>query len=268
MSISRPAPDCIPTPISPETLQPLLHEAAGRIDLQVIEECDSTNTQLQALAKSGAPSGTLLLAQRQTAGRGRRGRSWHQGPEALAFSLLWRLPNERPANGLSLAVGLAIAEALSESDQKAAQLKWPNDVLVDGRKVAGVLIESAGAQNANSRFIIGIGVNLGRTDELPPELSTIASALPATDRTQTLARILDRLIVVLDEFAARGFAPMQSRWQSRHAYQDMAVNLHFSEGSEPVQGVCRGVDASGELLLETATCIQTIASGEVSLRLQ
>ena len=264
MSTSTPAPDCNATPLSPETLQPLLHEAAGRIDLQVIEECDSTNTQLQVLAKNGAPSGTLLLAQRQTAGRGRRGRSWHQGPEALAFSLLWRLPDNRPPHGLSLAVGLAIAEALPEVDQQAAQLKWPNDVLVNGRKVAGILIESAGTQ----RFIIGIGLNLGRTDELPAELSSIAAVLPATDRAQTLARILDRLVVVLDEFAEHGFAPLQSRWQSRHAYQDMAVNLYFSEGSEPVQGVCRGVDASGELLLETATCIQTIASGEVSLRRQ
>jgi BirA family biotin operon repressor/biotin-[acetyl-CoA-carboxylase] ligase len=76
------------------------------------------------------------------------------------------------------------------------------------------------------------------------------------------------LVTVLDDFSAHGFAPLQSRWQSRHAYQDLAVNLFFSEGSDPVQGVCRGVDANGELLLETATCIQTIASGEVSLRLQ
>lgn len=260
MRTSNSAPDSVPSPISPESLQPLLHEAAGRIDLQVLAECDSTNLQLQALAKNGAPTGSLLLAERQTAGRGRRGRSWYQGEQSLAFSLLWRLPDDRPPSGLSLAVGLAIAEALPVS----AALKWPNDVLLDGRKVAGILIESAGSQ----RFVIGIGINLGSTETLPAEISSIAQGIPADDRTQVLADVLNRLVTVLDEFSAHGFAPLQARWQTRHAYQDLAVNLFFSEGGEPVQGVCRGVDANGELLLETATCIQTIASGEVSLRLQ
>jgi BirA family biotin operon repressor/biotin-[acetyl-CoA-carboxylase] ligase len=254
------APDLAFAPIRPETLLPLLGAAAGRINLQVLEECDSTNLQLQILAKGGAPAGTLLLAQRQTAGRGRRGRSWYQGPQSLAFSLLWRLPADRPASGLSLAVGLAVAEALPVS----AQLKWPNDVLLDGRKIAGILIESAGPQC----FVIGIGVNLGDLGDLPAEIAATAGGIPVDDRTQMLARILDSLVTVLDEFSTHGFSPLQSRWQMRHAYQDLAVNLFFSEGGEPVQGVCRGVDANGELLLETATCIQTIASGEVSLRLQ
>lgn len=264
MSTSNSGPDFLSAPIQPETLLPLLNAAAGRIDLQVLEECDSTNLQLQAMAKEGAPTGTLLLAERQTAGRGRRGRSWYQGPQSLAFSLLWRLPDDRPASGLSLAVGLAIAEALPV----AAQLKWPNDILLDGHKIAGILIESAGTQNAGPRFVIGIGLNLGDLGNLPPAIAETAGGIHHGDRTQILAQILDRLVTVLDEFSEHGFAPLQSRWQIRHAYQDMAVNLFFSEGGEPVQGVCRGVDANGELLLETATCLQTIASGEVSLRLQ
>jgi BirA family biotin operon repressor/biotin-[acetyl-CoA-carboxylase] ligase len=268
MRTSNPAPDSFSAPISPERLQPLLRTAAGRIDLQVIAECDSTNLQLQAMAKNGAPSGTLLLAERQTAGRGRRGRNWYQGPQSLAFSLLWRLPEDRPPGGLSLAVGLAVAEALPASAANPAQLKWPNDVLVDGRKIAGILIESAGIQNSSPRFVIGIGINLGTTDALPADVAAVAAGVPASDRTKVLAQVIDQLVSVLDEFSAHGFAVLQSRWQARHAYQDLAVNLFFSEGGEPVQGVCRGVDANGELLLETATCIQTIASGEVSLRLQ
>ena len=268
MSTTHPAPDCISPPLAPASLQPLLREAAGRIDLQVLVECDSTNLQLLAMAKNGAPAGTLLLAERQTAGRGRRGRRWHQGPQSLAFSLLWRLPAERPPSGLSLAVGLAIAEALSAVAAHEAQLKWPNDVLLDGRKVAGILIESAGTQAAGARYVIGIGINLGDTEALPAEVAAIATGIPAADRLQLLARVLDRLVVALDEFAAHGFAPLQSRWQMRNAYQDLAVNLFFAEGGDPVQGICRGVDTNGELLLETATCLQTIASGEVSLRLQ
>jgi len=264
MRTTPPATDRHATPLAPESLQPLLREAAGRIDLQVLEECDSTNLQLLAMAKEGAPAGTLLLAERQTAGRGRRGRIWHQGPQSLAFSLLWRLPAGRPPHGLSLAVGLAIAEALPAG----TQLKWPNDVLMDGRKVAGILIESAGVQNGSPRYVIGIGINLGETDALPADVAAIATGLPSDDRPQLLAKVLDRLVVILDAFAAHGFAPLQSRWQMRNAYQDLAVNLFFAEGGDPVQGVCRGVDANGELLLETATCLQTIASGEVSLRLQ
>lgn len=266
MKIPNSAPEPLADPIQPENLLPLLGAAAGRIDLQVLAECDSTNLQLQARAKTGAPAGTVLLAERQTAGRGRRGRSWYQGPHALAFSLLWRLPDNRPASGLSLAVGLAIAEALPVSAANPAQLKWPNDVLLDGRKVAGILIESAGPQC----FVIGIGINLGDLGQLPPDIAPTAGGLPCTgvERTQIFAGVLDQLVTVLDIFSAHGFAPLQTRWQTRHAYQDMAVNLFFSEGTDPVQGVCRGVDANGELLLETATCIQTIASGEVSLRLQ
>lgn len=264
MSTTHSAPDSVSPPLAPESLQPLLREAAGRIDLQVLAECDSTNLQLLALAKSGAPAGTLLLAERQTAGRGRRGRHWHQGPQSLAFSLLWRLPTERPPAGLSLAVGVAIAEALPVN----AQLKWPNDVLLEGRKVAGILIESAGTQAAGTRYVIGIGINLGATDTLPADVAALATGIPAYDRLHLLARVLDRLVVTLDEFTAHGFPPLQSRWQLRNAYQDQAVNLFFADGDDPVQGICRGVDANGELLLETATCLQTIASGEVSLRLQ
>lgn len=250
-----------PDPIQAETVHALLTQAAGRIDLHVLPECDSTNLQLLAQARAGAPAGTALLAERQTAGRGRRGRTWHQGTAALAFSLLWQLPEARDPSGLSLAVGLALAEALSPQ----AQLKWPNDVLLDGRKLAGILIESAGARN---RFVIGIGINLGNLDALPEDIAARAVGLPGAQRTQTLARVLDHLVTMLDAFSEHGFAPLQSRWQARHAYQDLAVNLYFSEGSEPLQGVCRGVDHNGELLLETATCLQTVASGEVSLRLQ
>jgi BirA family biotin operon repressor/biotin-[acetyl-CoA-carboxylase] ligase len=173
MSTSNSAPDLASPSVQPETLLPQLKAAAGRIDLQVLEECDSTNLQLQQMAKTGAPSGTLLLANRQTAGRGRRGRSWHQGPQSLAFSLLWRFPEHRAPSGLSLAVGLAIAEALSVTASSPAQLKWPNDVLIDGRKIAGILIESAGPQC----FVIGIGINLGSIDNLPPELSATAGGL-------------------------------------------------------------------------------------------
>lgn len=246
--------------IQPETLRPLLTRAAGRIDLQVLAECDSTNLQLQHRARSGAPAGTLLLTQHQTAGRGRRGRSWYQEGQSLAFSLLWRLPPSTNPSGLSLAVGVAVAEALGPQ----AQLKWPNDILCDGRKLAGILIESAGPHT----YVIGIGINLGSLDGLPGELGHSAASVADAAPLEVLARVIDRLVEVLDSFAVHGFAAVHTRWQNRHAYQDLAVSLYAETDSPPLQGVCRGVDQNGSLLIETATCLQTIASGDVSLRLQ
>mgnify|MGYP002335830292 CR=1 FL=1 len=251
-----------PDSIQAESVLPLLGAAAGRVDLQVVAECDSTNLQLQQMARSGAASGTVLLAEHQTAGRGRRGRNWYQGAHSLAFSLLWSLPAGRSPSGLSLAIGVALAEALHAD----AQLKWPNDVLLNGRKVAGILIESAGVHNASPRYVIGIGINLGNTADLPAELADSAAGIPLSgNRSQMLAHALDHLVTTLDLFSAQGFAALQTRWQKRHAYQDLAVSLYFSEGSAPLQGVCRGVDSNGELLLETATCLQTLASGELFL---
>lgn len=252
------APDALS--ISPDTLQPLLTQARGRVDLQVLAECDSTNLQLQALARQGAPAGTLLLAERQTGGRGRRGRNWYQDGQSLAFSLLWRLPPAIDAGGLGLAVGVAVADALGPD----VRLKWPNDVLRDGRKLAGILIENAGP----NRYVIGIGINLGPLAELPDELDGSAASASSEAPLPVLARVLDHLVTVLDDFSVSGFAAVQTRWQQRHAYQDLAVNLFGESGAPPLQGVCRGVDSRGALLIETATCLHTITSGDVSLRLQ
>lgn len=252
------APDSLA--IQPENLQVLLTSAAGRIDLHVLNECDSTNLQLQQRARSGAPVGTLLLTEHQTAGRGRRGRSWHQEGQSLAFSLLWRLPPNTNPSGLSLAVGVAVAEAIGPQ----AQLKWPNDILCDGRKLAGILIETAGPQT----YVIGIGINLGSLEGLPNELGNSAASVTDASPLHLLARVLNQLVEVLDSFAVSGFAALHTRWQKRHAYQDLAVNLYGETNQPPLQGVCRGVEQNGSLLIETATCLQTIASGDVSLRLQ
>src|SRR5262245_4932062 len=118
--------DPIAATLSIDTLLAGLAYANGRVDVHIVAECDSSNDLLLDMASSGAPAGTVVLAEKQTAGRGRRGRTWHQSAHGLAFSLLWRLPEARAAAGLSLAVGLAIAESLGED----ARLKWPNDVLL------------------------------------------------------------------------------------------------------------------------------------------
>ncbi len=247
-----------------------LGELSKRFDVDVLAECDSTNTRLLALAEAGAPAGTVIATERQLAGRGRRGHSWLSATGAsLTFSLLWRFSPDRALTGLSLAVGVAVARALEALGIADVQLKWPNDVLLRGGKLAGVLIELVPGARP-SAAVIGIGINLRLPDDLPPEIRAGAAALLDTGvRLPTASSLLAQVLVALHEavtiFAEQGFAGHRQAWLARHAYAGQTVRL-LSDYAAPLEGVCRGVDVDGALLLETAAGIQRIISGEVSLR--
>ncbi len=234
---------------------------SSRFDVDVVTECASTNTLLLARAEA-SPSGAVLVAERQTAGRGRMGRQWHAAPEAsLTFSLLYKLPRGVAPSGLSLAVGVAVAEALRAIGVAGVALKWPNDILRAGRKLGGVLIELTG-----SAAVIGIGLNLRLPVDLPEDVKSVAAALDlAIDRNELLARLLISLHGVLEAFGAGGFAALRDRWLALNAYAGARVRV-ISEFSVPVEGICMGVDVDGALMLETAVCVQRIISGDVSLR--
>src|SRR5574343_412843 len=217
--------------LDPDRVAGLLAEATGRFDVDAVDLIDSTNSELMRRAAAGVGSGSVLVADRQSAGRGRRGRSWLSDPEtSLTFSVLWRFagPVERLA-GLSLSVGVALAEAVESLGGQGVGLKWPNDVLLrrgDGfAKLAGVVVE----------------------------------------RHAVLAALLRALARVLGEHEAAGFAALQTSWQARHIWQDQPVSL-IEEGRLLMQGMARGVDAQGALLLETDTGLQSVWSGDVSLR--
>lgn len=244
-----------------EALGPL----AGRFDVDVLAECDSTSTVLLSRAEAGAPSGSVVVAERQTAGRGRMGRRWYAEPGAsLAFSLLWRFPSGTLPYGLSLAVGVALAETLAAEGLAGLMLKWPNDLLLDGRKLGGTLIELV--PGAPSAAVIGIGINLRLPTDLPPDVAAQAAALPLTiPPARLLARLLAGLHAVIGEFAAGGFVALRERWLARCAHRDMRVRI-LSEFAPPLEGRCVGVDVDGALMLETAVCVQRVLSGDVSLR--
>jgi len=243
-----------------------LGPVARRFDIDVLDSCDSTNAVLLARAEAGAPSGTVVVANQQTAGRGRRGRSWFASPgDSLTFSLLWRFaPGTAPA-GLSLAVGLAVAEAVGKVGADDTALKWPNDILKGGRKLGGILIELLpGAPHA---AVIGIGLNLRLAASMPDELRATSAALdlPDADENALYASLLTQLLERLEQFAGAGFASMRDAWTARHAYQDAQVVLSADFGA-PRQGICRGVDSDGALLLECDGRVERVLSGEVSLR--
>ncbi|MBS1159032.1 MAG: biotin--[acetyl-CoA-carboxylase] ligase [Proteobacteria bacterium] len=258
--------------IDPILLKSRLAALAGRFDVDALVACDSTSSEVARRAESGAPAGTVIVADGQTAGRGRRGRHWSSVPAAsLTFSLLWRFSGS-PARlaGLSLAVGVALARALESLGAAGVCLKWPNDVLLrqgdDYAKLAGILIELS-ADRRGTQVIIGIGLNLA-----PPaaDLAQAAAGLNQAlsgeiDRHQVLAAILSALAGELDTFAERGFAGSKAEWLRRQAWPEQPVQV-LGEGGAALGGRCLGVDDEGALLLETASGMQRIFSGDVSLR--
>lgn len=260
--------------LSLELIRKELGTFARRLDINLVETIDSTNTEMAKRAGEGSPSGAGLVAEIQTAGRGRRGRVWQSAFGAsLTFSLLWRF--EKGASqlgGLSLAVGLAVLRALRKLGVGAdvVQLKWPNDVVVGEEKLAGVLIESQGDMLGPTAVVIGIGVNV----KLPARLQT-AIDQPATDlqrlageiisRNQLLAAILQQLVVVLDEFQVTGFPAFKKEWIAAHALHGKPVRVH-SAGGKAMDAVVRGVGDDGSLIVAHRETDLVIASGEVSLR--
>ncbi len=263
-------PAMTPALIDPVRLKPLLGALAPRFDVDALAEGSSSSDLLLERAARGAGSGSVLVVDRQTAGRGRRGRQWQSSPEAsLTFSVLWRFDGgvERLA-GLSLAVGVALARALSSLGVAGVRLKWPNDVLLDGRKLAGILVELS-SERRGMVAVIGIGLNLSPPANVPDldvPAAGLAGALPELpERHLLLATILAELAPVLDAFSAEGFAALRDAWQALHAWQGEPVAV-LRDGRVEMSGICRGADADGALLVETAAGLERCLSGDLSLR--
>jgi BirA family biotin operon repressor/biotin-[acetyl-CoA-carboxylase] ligase len=238
----------------------------GSVSVEVVPEIASTNTELMRRARAGACEPVLLVAEHQSAGRGRLGRGWSSRPgESLTFSLGLPLA---PADwaGMSLAAGVAIAEALDPR----VMLKWPNDLWVGDRKLAGILIETATfgadaqAGTAPRRYaVIGVGINIlpREAEGLSTPPAALTELLDGTDPGETLLRVAPPLVESLRLFEAHGFQPFQARFQARDLLRDRAVVL--SDGTE---GTAHGVSGEGGLLVHTAAGMQVVTSAEVSVR--
>jgi BirA family biotin operon repressor/biotin-[acetyl-CoA-carboxylase] ligase len=245
---------------------------ADYFTLEILDEVASTNSLLLTRAQAGAPGGTAIAAELQSAGRGRMGRVWHAGiGGALTFSLLWRFSQGAGfLAGLSLAAGVAVMRTLKTLGAGEIGLKWPNDVVWRGGKLAGILIEMQGDMLGPSAAVIGIGVNVsladavrGRIDQAVTDLET-ACGRPL-DRNTVLARLLGALHHALEVFARDGLAPFREEWQRHHVHQDKTVSLLLPDARRE-QGIARGIAEDGALLIETRAGLQRWHSGEVSLR--
>jgi BirA family biotin operon repressor/biotin-[acetyl-CoA-carboxylase] ligase len=243
----------------------LTQAARARISaLDVALEIDSTNAH-------GAPSGTVLFAEHQRQGRGRRGRAWHSPFAAnLYVSVLWRFERGLAAlQGLSLAVAVALAQALRDLDVADCALKWPNDVLARGRKLAGILVEVGGEWNGDCHAVIGIGINVRMPDpgvhiEQPwIDLHTLRGAHTPTRQALALA-LLERLLPGLHTFATQGWPAFAEHWRAFDGLRGHTVTVH---DAITWSGTAEGVDAHGHLQVRTAEgALRSISAGEVSVR--
>lgn len=255
-------------------LRQCLGAAACRFDVDALDACDSTNSEAMRRAAAGVAGGTVVVADTQHAGRGRRGRTWLSAPaDSLTFSLIWRFdPRATALSGLSLAVGVAIVRALASLGVEGVGLKWPNDILrrdtAGWRKLAGVLVELS-TDRRGVAAVIGIGINLAApAGELDQPAAGLGDAgRPAPDRHVLLAALLAELAGVLDRFASEGFAAFADEWSAQHAFAGEPVRI-LEDARELLTGTCRGVDGEGALRVERADGrIERCLSGDVSVRL-
>lgn len=244
---------------------------AGVYAIEVVDETESTNDDLIARAAQGAPSGTVRVAELQTAGRGRHGRSWHSGlGGALTFSLLWRF-EQGPGflSGLSLAVGVALMRTLRREGLAEAKLKWPNDVLWRHLKIAGILIELVGEVMGPTCAVIGAGINVRLHESvianIDQPVTDCTRAGLTVERNQLLGGVLAELANVLDQFSLEGFAPFKAEWERAHAYHDKMVRLRMPDGTEQ-EGQVAGIADDGALMVAVRAGVRKFYVGEMTLR--
>jgi BirA family biotin operon repressor/biotin-[acetyl-CoA-carboxylase] ligase len=239
--------------------------------LEVLPELDSTNEYLLQQARGGLASGYACFAEYQSAGRGRRGRNWVSPFGASIYFSVFRRFEVEPETlqGLSLAVGVGLAAALQSLGVEEVGLKWPNDLVCDGRKLGGILIELFGEPAGPWGVVVGIGVNvsLPRTcatqiDQPWVDLDSVLEGTAA--RNRIAGQSLHHLLLALERFSAEGFAPFRQEWQRRDVVRDRSVVLTAER--QVTHGRACGVDETGALLLSVDGRVQRFLTGDLSLR--
>lgn len=263
-------PDCVEL-LSADGIRAHLGPAAGSwLDrLELVPHIPSTNTELVRRGLTESIDGTALLAEVQTAGRGRRGRTW-RSPFArnLALSVGIRIERSLAEVGaVSLAVGVAVADALAAVGLQGVALKWPNDVLLDGRKLSGILMELPRAVEP-PELVVGIGINVGGAvivaGEVDQGVADVTERVPEVSRNRLAGGVIDSVFDLCRRFEREGFEPIRSAYDALHGFQGETVRV--VTGTDSVTGVVLGVAEDGALRLRTGSGEREFSGGEVSLR--
>ena len=249
-------------------IDPVLRQQIRGLEIESL--LDSTNSAIRRLALEDQHA-TVILAEHQTGGRGRRGRQWHSPfGRNIYMSIGWMFERAMSELGcLPLLVALATAQALTRAGLTGHRVKWPNDLLLDGRKLCGCLVEMQGDSQGPCYAVLGVGINV----HMPPSQATagidqpwtdLHSRLPDCSRNTLAALLLEELLGGLTLFAGHGFQPFKDAWEQMDGLRGQAIEVFA--GNDVVRGTASGIDETGALLLNTGKRILKLHSGEVSLR--
>lgn len=247
------------------------HTQALITDLDVQMQVSSTNDVVAQKLKQQQQSGMVCLAEMQQAGRGRRGRAWVSPPAGAFYgSVGWIFPQGfQVLEGLSLAIGVAVVEALASCGVEGLSLKWPNDILWQGKKLGGILIEMSAEVDGACYVVVGVGINLAlpqnskiHINQQAIDIKEITGQL--ADRQQITVTVLCHLIDLLASYAQHGFDAWRSKWQAYDALYGQQVQVLGL--AQAIEGIAQGIDSTGAFLIQSTTGLQTISGGEVSVR--
>lgn len=246
---------------------------SGRLDcLEVLLNTESTNSYLLEKASDHMGKRYAVLAEKQEGGRGRRGRTWVSPfGKNIYLSMLWSFGGGIGSlEGLSLVIAIAVERALTELGVDDTRLKWPNDVYLNNKKLAGILLEVSGEYSGYCQVVIGIGLNVNLSEfdaeSIDQPWAQLSEHLKDTDRNTIASVLIDNLIKAIEEFDKQGFESFKDYWTERDAFLNKEVDLILPNLTR--SGIAKGVNGKGELLLETEKGLESINAGELSLRLK
>jgi len=251
----------------------ILNKIEGRLDcLEVLLNTESTNSYLLEKASDQMGKRYAVLAEKQESGRGRRGRTWVSPfGKNIYLSMLWSFNGGIGSlEGLSLVIAIAVERALAELGMEDAKLKWPNDVYLNNKKLAGILLEVSGEYSGHCQVVIGIGLNIKLSEydaqSIDQPWAQLSEHLDGVDRNTIAAKLISHLIAAIDQFDKQGFASFKDYWMLRDAFIDQEVDLILPNKIR--SGIAKGINEKGEFLLQTDLGLETINAGELSLRLK
>ena len=253
-------------------IKSLMHTDWVAKEVLYFDTIDSTNTKAQELAEKGYPSGTLVVADKQESGKGRRGRSWVSPSGTGIFMTLMIKPDINPNNAsmLTLVAALAVAKAITSVTGEEAMIKWPNDIVVNGKKVCGILTEMNAQFDYINHIVVGIGINV-HNESFPEEISQMASSLmiEAGGKRFHRAQIIAETMSYFEQYYDT-FLKTQDLSALVREYDELLVNRNKSvrvlDPKEPFDGKAMGITSKGELIVDTWESRKLVSSGEVSVR--
>ena len=253
-------------------IKSLMHTDWVAKEVLYFDTIDSTNTKAQELAEKGYPSGTLVVADKQESGKGRRGRSWVSPSGTGIFMTLMIKPDINPNNAsmLTLVAALAVAKAITSVTGEKAMIKWPNDIVVNGKKVCGILTEMNAQFDYINHIVVGIGINV-HNESFPEEISQMASSLmiEAGGKMFHRAQIIAETMSYFEQYYDT-FLKTQDLSALVREYDELLVNMNKAvrvlDPKEPFDGKAMGITPKGELIVDTWESRKLVSSGEVSVR--